>query len=163
MPTGKISVSEGSGKNLATHTIVEDILTKELQRIVLSNSSGVEVPMFNAASTTMVTATGAAGAAVTLTIPAAIGLFAYISFIEITAYSTVARVGGVTPVIATTTNIANSPAFTFGSAAAVGTTDTKTYSFDNPLKAAAANVATTIVCPATTSVIWRINVTYFNL
>ena len=42
MPTSKIAVSEGSGKNLATHSITEDTFTKELQRVVLANSSGVE-------------------------------------------------------------------------------------------------------------------------
>lgn len=39
----KISITEGSGKNIATHAISEDGVTKELQRYVPSNSSGVEI------------------------------------------------------------------------------------------------------------------------
>jgi len=37
-----ISVTPGSGKNVATYSIVENTLTKELQRIVISDSNGSE-------------------------------------------------------------------------------------------------------------------------
>ena len=43
MATSKISASEGTGKNLATHSFSEDAMTKELQRVVMSNSSGAEI------------------------------------------------------------------------------------------------------------------------
>jgi hypothetical protein len=41
--TSKISVTEGSGKNLATNSISEDAVTKELSRIVIDNSAGTEI------------------------------------------------------------------------------------------------------------------------
>lgn len=43
MATSKIAVSEGSGKNIGTHSISEDGVTKELQRVVPSNSGGSEI------------------------------------------------------------------------------------------------------------------------
>lgn len=42
MATSSIAVSQGSGKNIATHSFTEDASTKELQRVVLSDSSGNE-------------------------------------------------------------------------------------------------------------------------
>jgi hypothetical protein len=47
MATSKIAVSEGSGKNLATNSISEDAATKEIQRVVLNDSNGVEWPSTN--------------------------------------------------------------------------------------------------------------------
>lgn len=109
-----------------------------------------------------ITATAAAASAVTLTIPAVAAKFAYIGFIEITAYSTVARTGGVTPVLVTTTNIPGSPVWTFASAAAVGTTDVRVWPLEQPMRSSTVNTATTIVCPATASILWRVNVRYYN-
>jgi hypothetical protein len=43
MATSKISATEGSGVNIATHSFSEDSVTKQLQRVVMSNSSGAEV------------------------------------------------------------------------------------------------------------------------
>jgi len=43
MATSRVRVTEGSGKNLATHSFSEDAETKEIQRININNSSGVEV------------------------------------------------------------------------------------------------------------------------
>lgn len=42
MTTSNIAVTPGSGKNLATNSISEDAITKELQRIALNDSAGVE-------------------------------------------------------------------------------------------------------------------------
>lgn len=50
---------------------------------------------------------------------------------------------------------------TFASAAAVGTTDSKYVEPGLPLRSSVVNTATTIVCPATTSVIWRITAYYY--
>ena len=41
--TSKIQVTEGSGKNVATYSVTEDAVTKEIQRIVISNSAGTEM------------------------------------------------------------------------------------------------------------------------
>lgn len=120
-----------------------------------------DIPLINNNQATLsVTATGAAAAAVTLTLPAVVGLFHNISYLSITAYTTVARTGSATPVIVTTTNLSGSPAFTFASAAAIGTTDIKSFDFPQPVKSLVANTVTSIVCPATASIIWRINLFY---
>jgi len=122
------------------------------------------VPIIEAPSTNGVTVTAAAAAIATCTLPAAgVGLFHYITRVEVVLYNTVARVGGVTPVIVTSTNIPGTPAFTFPSAGAVGTTETRVLELDAaPIRSSVANTATTVVGPATASIIWRINVSYYT-
>jgi hypothetical protein len=109
-----------------------------------------------------VTAIGAAGAAVTCTLPAAANVFHYIQCIEIVKYATAAITGSATPVTVTTTNLPGNIAFTLGTAQAVGTTLVETFPSIDTLRSAVVNTATTIVCPATTSVIWRVNVLYYT-
>jgi hypothetical protein len=110
-----------------------------------------------------VTVTAAAAAVATASLPAAgAGLFHYITHIDIDCYTTVARAGGATPVIATSTNLTGTPSWNFASAAAIGTIDRISYDFNNPVKSTTANTATTIVGPATTSVIWKIRVYYYT-
>ncbi len=43
MTTGKISITEGSGKNAASYSVSEDAVTKEVQRVALNTSDGVEI------------------------------------------------------------------------------------------------------------------------
>lgn len=105
------------------------------------------------------TATGAAAAGVTLTIPASAGFFHTLSHLGIQAYSSAARTGNATPITVTTTNL-NGLAFTFATAAAIGTTDMKI--IESPVKSVLSNTATTIVCPATANIIWRVNC-FYNL
>ena len=113
-------------------------------------------------ATTVVSATGVAAAAVTLTIPAApAGLFNYLCFLEISQYATAALTGGATPVLVTSTGLTGTPTFTFSTALAIGAAERLFYPLGTPVKGSAAATAITIVCPATTSVIWRVNVTYF--
>lgn len=111
-------------------------------------------------ATLAVTATGAAAAAVTATLPAVAGQFHYITSIQIIYYATVAVVGTATPVVVTTTNLPGSPAFTFPRAMAIGTVNEQKFEFPISLKSSVVNTATTIVGPATTSILWRINVFY---
>ena len=119
------------------------------------------VPIANATNDLAVTATGAAAAAVTLTLPAVAGQFHYIQNIEITMYSTVARAGTATPVLVTSTNLPGAPVWTFPSAGAIGTiTQIIINASVRGLRSSVVNTATTIVCPATASVIWRVNVIY---
>jgi len=110
-----------------------------------------------------VTATAATGVAVTTTLPAIAGQFHHITSLEIVAYTTAARTGGATPILVTSTNLPGSNVWDFATAAAIGTTDTKFYTFLNPYKSSVVNTATTIVCPATAGIIWRTNVMYFGL
>lgn len=109
-----------------------------------------------------VSATGASGAAVTLTLPAAVSVFHYIQTIKITKYAVAALTGIATPIVVTTTNLPGSLAFTFGTAQAIGTTLTEDLVGIDALRSTVVNTATTIVCPATTNVIWRVNVFYYT-
>jgi hypothetical protein len=129
----------------------------------VSGTVAVSNPTPAPVATAGVTATGAAGAAVTLTLPApGAGLFHHIVSLEVTAYNTAARTGTATPVLATTTNLPGAPVVTLPSAGAVGATDRYSLPIAAPLKATAAATATTVVCPATASVIWRVTATYYT-
>ena len=108
-----------------------------------------------------ITATAATGVAVTATLPAVAAEFHYITMIEIIKYATAAITGSATPVLVTTTNFPAANVFTFGTAQAVGTTLNYVYVPSLTIHSSVVNTATTIVCPATTSVIWRINVYYY--
>jgi len=115
------------------------------------------------AATLAVTVTAATGVAATLTLPAVVGQFHYITSINISIYATAARTGAATPVVVTTTNLPGSPAFTFETAQAIGTnTPVQGYNLTTPLKSTTVNTATTIVAPIATTGIWRITATYFT-
>jgi hypothetical protein len=123
------------------------------------------IPVSNTAlapSALAVTATAATGVAVTATLPAVAAQFHYVTSIEITLYSTAARTGSATPVVVTTTNLPGALAWTFATAAAVGTTDPKVLTPTTPLRSSVANTATTVVCPAVVGGVWRANVTYYT-
>lgn len=107
-----------------------------------------------------VTATAAVNTAVTLTLPAAPSFFHYINRIQIKRFFVTAGLAGVTPTLVTTTNIPGTPAFSFGTAGAIGTTLEEVIEPGLPIKSTAFGTATTIVCPASTDTIWRVNVSY---
>jgi hypothetical protein len=110
----------------------------------------------------LVTATGAAAAAVTATLPAVAGLRHVIDFIQVTRSATAALTGAAAPVLVTTTNLPGTPVLTFGSDVAGQGID-KEVKLDfgsSGLAASVLGTATTVVCPVYTGVIWRINVGY---
>jgi hypothetical protein len=112
--------------------------------------------------TLCVTATGAAAAAVTATLPAVTGLRHIVDFIRVTRSATALLTAGATPTVVTTTNLPGTPAITFGSDAAAQGVD-KEFVLDfgsTGLAASVLGTATTVVCPATTAVIWRVTVGY---
>lgn len=109
-----------------------------------------------------VTATGVSGAAVTCTLPAAASVFHYIQTLVITKYAVAALTGVATPVVVTTTNLPGNLAFTFATAQAIGTVVEEDLVGLDTLRSSVVNTATTIVCPATTNVIWRVNVFYYT-
>lgn len=114
-------------------------------------------------TTTLGTATGAAGAAVTLTIasPGA-GLRVYITYIAIARFATAAMTAAATPVIVTTTNLPGSLAFSIPANAELqGAAFVIREDFACPLAAAAQAAATTIVCPVTANAIWRVTAGYY--
>lgn len=129
--------------------------------VVASDQSAV--PTKETPATLAVTATAATGVAATATLPAAgAGLFHYITHIGIELYATAARTGGATPLLVTTTNLPGSPVWDFDTAEAIGAVIRLVLPFGTPLKASAANTATTIVAPIATTGIWRINVFYYT-
>lgn len=105
--------------------------------------------------------TGAAGAAVTLTIPLVTGLFHYLDWVRIEHFATALLVVAAAPVIVTTTNIPGTPSFNFrADAVAQGTLTEKVIQCGAPFRSSVAGTNTTIVCPATTAVIWRVSAAY---
>ena len=112
---------------------------------------------------TLVTSVGAAAAAVTLTLPApGGGLRQYLTYLSINRFAATLLTAAATPVTVTTTNLPGSLAFSFAAdAAAQGTLDRWREDFSYPLAASAQNTAVTIVCPATTGVIWRVTAGYY--
>lgn len=106
--------------------------------------------------------TGALSAAVTATLPAVAGLRHYIDSVSVVRSAGALLVAAAAPVVATTTNLPGSLAFTFGQDAAAQGLD-KEQRLDaggSGMAAVAASTATTIVCPIYTNVIWRVNVLY---
>lgn len=107
-----------------------------------------------------VTAVGASGAAVTLSIPAApSGSFNFLEYLQIVLYAAAAQTGGATPITVTTTGLPNSPAFTFPTALAIGQVWEEKYEGMTPIRGST-NGAITVVCPLTAGVIWRVNAVY---
>jgi 3-polyprenyl-4-hydroxybenzoate decarboxylase len=99
---------------------------------------------------------------VTLTIasPGA-GLRHYMTYIKIERIATALLTAAATPVVVTTTNLPGSLAYSVqADAAAQGLIYTLRDDFAYPLAASAQATATTIVCPGTTGVIWRVTAGY---
>jgi hypothetical protein len=111
----------------------------------------------------IVTVLGAAGAAATLTLAApGVGLRHYITYLSINRFATALLTAAAVPVAVTTTNLPGTLAFSFAAdAAPQGTLDRWREDFAYPLAAVAQNTATTIVCPATTAVIWRVTAGFY--
>lgn len=109
------------------------------------------------------TAVGAAAAAVTLTLAApGLGLRHYITYLSINRFASALLTAAAAPVTVTTTNIPTGLAFSFGAEAAPqGALDRWREDFAFPLATTAQNTATTIVCPVTTAVIWRVTAGYY--
>lgn len=112
---------------------------------------------------TLVTAVGASAAAVTLTLPApGAGLRQYLTYLSINRFAAAALTAAAAPVTVTTTNLPGSLAFSFAADAALqGTLDRWREDFAFPVAASAQNTAVTVVCPATTGVIWRATAGYY--
>lgn len=112
--------------------------------------------------TLLVTVTAASGVAATATLPAVAGLRHYLDQIFINRSYTALATASATPTVVTTSNIPGALAFTFGAdAGAQGTDQESGLNFGGAGAAATAlGVATTVVCPATPNVIWRVVVAY---
>jgi hypothetical protein len=167
LPTGAATSALQTTGNTSVASIDTKIAT--LGQKTMAGSSPVviasdqsNVPVVLAPNVLGVTATAAAGTAVTLTLPAVAGQFHYIDRVRIQMYSTAARTGSATPVLVTTTNIPGTPVWDFPTATAIGTITDIQIDCSAPIKSSVVNTATTIVCPATTSVIWRVIGFYYT-
>lgn len=111
----------------------------------------------------IVTNTGVSGAAVTLSLPSATGFFHHITNLSIERHASTLLTAGATPTLVTTTNLQGSLVFSIPvEAAAQGTVYLRTFEPCNPFRSTAVSTATTIVCPATTGVIWRVTALYYT-
>lgn len=137
-----------SGSVVATLNASTAVLDQSLQGMV---TSGIG------------TITAASGAIATLTLasPGA-GLRHYLTYLSVNRYAAAVLTASATPVIATTTNLPGTLAFTIpADAAALGTIDRWREDFAYPIASNALATATTIVCPATTGVIWRVTAGFY--
>jgi hypothetical protein len=107
--------------------------------------------------------TGAASAAVTLTLPApAAGLRIYVTYLSINRFAAALLTAAATPVIVTSTNLPGTLPFSIpAEAAAQGSIDRWREDFAYPIAAAAQATAVTFVAPVTTNVIWRLTAGYY--
>lgn len=127
---------------------------------ISSDQSAVSV--LPPSATLLISTTAATGVAVTATLPAVASNFHYITLIEITKYFTAANAASATPLVITTTNLPGPLAITFAQPlGTIGTVDNRIYMQTSPLKSLVVNTATTVVCPATVGIIWRVNVWYY--
>lgn len=69
MATSKIAATEGSGVNIATHSFSEDAVTKQLQRVTPTNSSGAEIGTAASPIFTISSISGTSGASIIGTVP----------------------------------------------------------------------------------------------
>ena len=131
--------------------------------VLVASTAPVDDTLQGMVTTTIGTAVGASGAAVTLTLasPGA-GLRHYLTYLSINRFAAAVLTAAAAPVTVTTTNLPGSLAFSFpAEAAALGTIDRWREDFAYPIASSAQATATTIVCPLTTGVIWRVTAGYY--
>jgi hypothetical protein len=131
--------------------------------VLSASNAPVDQSLSGAITTTVATTVGTAAAATTLTIGAAgAGLRHYLTYLSINRYAAAVLTAAATPVTVTTSNLPGALAYSFeADAAALGTMIRFREDFAQPLAASAANTATTIICPATPGVIWRVTAGYY--
>lgn len=89
------------------------------------------------------------------------GEYLYVTNMHLEMYAVSTLTGGATPVVCTVTNLPGNLTFKFPTAAATGTMQIVDIQFANPLQATQ-GAQVTLVCPATTSVIWNNTLAYFQ-
>jgi hypothetical protein len=130
---------------------------------LIASNAVLDQSLMGAVTPLSVTATGAAGAAVTLTLPSpGAGLRQYVTYLRLVRFASAALVAAAAPVVVTTTNMSGALAFTLpADAAAQGTLSPYSEDYALPVAASAQNTNTTFVLPATPSVIWRATAGYY--
>ncbi len=138
--------------------------TSGLAATVLGASSGqLDDSLQGLVTSQTITATGAVGAAVTLTLPApGAGLRHYMTYLSVSRFAATALTAAAAPVFVTTSNLPGGLAFSLAAdAAAQGTLAPLREDFAYPLAASTQNAPTTITAPLTTGVIWRLTAGYY--
>jgi hypothetical protein len=155
------AVNVGQWIGSAAPTIGQKTMANSVPAVLASDQAAI--PTYDRPATTCVSGTAAAGAALTLTLPApGAGLFHYIGAVEIALYATAARTGAATPVLTLATNCAALDKIAFTTAGAIGTVDRWSMAPTNPIKVAAANTATVLNLPIATGGLWAARIVYFN-
>lgn len=130
---------------------------------LLASTALLPVAMQNIVTNSITTTVGTAGAATTLTIasPGA-GLRHYLTYLSVNRFATALLTAGAAPVTVTTTNLPGTLAFSFAAdAAPAGSIDRWREDFAYAIAASAQATATTVVCPATPNVIWRVTAGFY--
>lgn len=124
---------------------------------VTASTAPLDQSLAGAITSNAATSVGASGAALTLTLTSpGTGLRHYLTYLSVNRFASAALTAAAAPVTVTTTNLPGALAFSFAAdALALGQIDRWREDFAYPIAASAQNAATTIVCPATTGVIWR--------
>ena len=166
--SGIVGTTQGAwGASCAGFKKVRAIMTaytsgSAIATLMVDNSS-FSNELMGTVTPTLGTIVGASGAATTLTIasPGA-GLRHYITYLRIVRYAAAVLTASATPVTITTTNLPGTLAFTMpADAATLGSVFAYQEDFSYPVVSSAQATATTIVCPATTGVIWRVTAGYY--
>lgn len=131
--------------------------------VIMANLAPLDQSLSGMVTSGAGTAVGASGAAVTLTLSApGAGLRHYLTYLSINRFAAAALTAAAAPVTVTTTNIPGALAFSFAADAfPQGSIDRWREDFAFPFASSAQNTATTIVCPATTGVIWRVTAGFY--
>lgn len=132
--------------------------------ITVSDAQRSSHPYVNdrTAATLVVSTTAAVGVALTATLPAVPGLRHYIDRIKVLRFATALLTAAAAPVLVTTTNIpgALNISLPADAAAAGSLLEVREDLGSAGLATTAINTASTIVCPATAGVIWRVTAIY---
>ena len=132
---------------------------------LLATNGALDDALDRMVTTNIVTNTGAAGAAVTLTLPApGAGLRQFLTYLSLTRLNGTASAltAAAAPVNITTTNMPGSLIIAEANDALVaGGRDIWREDFAYPVVASAQNTATTFVAPVATGVIWRLTAGYY--
>lgn len=131
--------------------------------VIMANTSPLDQSLDGVITSNIGTTVGASGAATTLTLASpGVGLRHYLTYLSINRFAAAVLTAAATPVTVTTTNLPGALAFTFpADGLTLGQMDRWREDFAYAIAAAAQNTATTIVCPATTGVIWRVTAGFY--
>lgn len=109
-----------------------------------------------------VSVTASAGVGVSTGAAVTAGLTNYVTYVEIEMYAAGLRLGLAGPVTCTSSNLPGNPSFTMDTAQSLGVVIARPYMFQSPLKSIDPSQPTTVSCPSTAGLIWRINMFYYQ-